>query len=130
MPKWLGSKAQFFIISMVVILAILISIQNLFAGYYGIDYSKPYDSPEDFWFWNIKSQITRTIEQGQCPELNADFIEIEISTEDYLAKRGVDLVIENETSICSGSTKINPITIKMNMTSPNINLYKEFNIPS
>ncbi|MCD6398455.1 MAG: hypothetical protein J7L08_00870 [Candidatus Aenigmarchaeota archaeon] len=128
MPRWLGSKAQFFIISMVVILAILISIQNLFAGYYNINYSKPYDDPEDFWFWNIKDQITRTIEQRECPELSADFIEIEMVTEEFLGKKGVDLIIENKTPICNGSTKINPITIKMNMTSPNKNLYEEFNI--
>lgn len=128
MPRWLSSKAQFFIISMVVIITVLIGIQNLFAGYYDVDLSGPYKKQEDFWFRNIKEQVTRRIKQGECPELEADFVEIKISTEKYLAKKGVEFIIENKTPICSGDIKINPIEIKMNMTSPNTKLSEKFEI--
>lgn len=128
MPKWLSSKAQFFIISMVVIVSVLIGIQNLFAGYYAVDLSEPYKKQEDFWFRNIKEQTTRRIKQGECPELSADFVEIEMSTEKYLGKKGVEFTIENKTPICSGDTKVNPIEIKMNMTSPNTQLSEEFEV--
>ncbi len=125
MPKWLSSKAQFFIISMVVIVSVLIGIQNLFAGYYAVDLSEPYKKQEDFWFRNIKEQTTRRIGQGECPELSADFVEIKMSTEKYLAKKGVEFSIVNKTPICpKGGT----ITIKMNMTSSNTQLSEEFDI--
>lgn len=128
MPKWLNSKAQFFIISMVVIVAILIGIQNLFASYYHIDLSSPYSHQEDFWFQDIKEQVKRTIKERSCPELASDFIEMKMVTESYLAKKGVEFVLENTTLICNGGTKVNPITIKMNMTSPNTELSEVFSV--
>ncbi|MCD6478233.1 MAG: hypothetical protein J7K87_04485 [Candidatus Aenigmarchaeota archaeon] len=131
MLKWLRSKrkAQFFIISMVIIMAVLAGIQTLFAGYSEVDISKPYSSPEDFWFWNIKDQVTRALEERSCPDLEADFIEIKMSTENYLSGRGVEFNLTNTTPICDGNVRHVPTGIFMNMTSANVNLHKEFKVP-
>ena len=131
MLKWLrlNKKAQFFIISMIIIVAVLIGIQSLFAGYSEVILSKPFSSQEDFWFWNIKDQVTRSLQERSCPELEADFIEMKMSTEDYLARKGIEFYIMNTTPICNGD--LNPASTKifMNMTSANINLHEEFTVP-
>ena len=131
MLKWSRSKAQFFIISMVVIMAILIGIQNFFAGYYQIDLTKPYKRQEDFWFWDIKTQVIRAIRERSCPELESDFVEIKMVTENYLAKKGIEFVLENTTPICIGNNKNSPsIGIAMNMTSSNVKLSEKFDVPT
>jgi len=125
----LNKKAQFFIISMIIIVAVLIGIQSLFAGYSEVGLSKPFSSQEDFWFWNIKDQVTRSLKERSCPELEADFTEIKIVTEDYLARKGIEFNITNTTPICDGSSRHIPTMIFMNMTSVNTNLHEEFTVP-
>ena len=121
-------KAQFFIISMIIIIAILAGIQVIFAGYNDIDLSKPFLAQEFFWFQEIKEQVIRAVKTRSCPELSADFIEIKLMTEDYLARKGVEFTIENTTPICIGTTKYSPIEIEMNLTSRGIKLYDKFTV--
>jgi len=52
-----------------------------------------------------------------------------MSTENYLARKGIEFYIMNTTPICNGD--LNPASTKifMNMTSANINLHEEFTVP-
>ena len=128
MPRFSRSKGQFFFISLMLIITFLSGLQALLAGFAEIDLSEPYARQEDFWFQNIKEQVTRTLKDEDCPELAADFREIEIMTEGYLARKGVELNITNTTSVCLSAGKPAAITIEMNMTSKNINIYEKFTV--
>lgn len=126
MHRSLQSKGQFFFISLMLIITFLSGLQALLAGFSDIDLSNPYLRQEDFWFWNIKDQINRTFENKPCPGLAADFQEIKIMTENYLAQKGIELNVSNLTAVCPAGI----VEIEMNMTSTNINIYDKFNFTS
>ena len=120
------SKGQFFFISLMLIVIFLSGIQALLAGFSDIDLSKPFQNQEDFWFWNIKDQVTRTFDQRKCPRLAADFVEIKNMTENYLATKGIYFKITNTTPICPAG----PVRIEMNMTSAHLNIFDNFTLTS
>jgi hypothetical protein len=108
------------------IITFLSGLQALFAGFSDIDLSSPYGRQEDFWFFNVKDQLNRTFDQRECPELAADFQEIEIMTTNYLARRGVEFTLVNTTPVCPPQN----VRIEMNMTSARINLFDNFTLVS
>ncbi len=122
------SKGQFFFISLMIIITFLSGLQALFSGFSELDLSEPFANQEDYWFWNVKDQLNRTFEERRCPGLEADFTEIKIMSEEYLASRGVEFSLRNTTRICVGSP--NNVIIEMNMTSANTNIFDVFTLES
>lgn len=124
------SKGQFFFISLMLIITFLSGLQALFSGFSELDLSKPYNSQEDYWFWNMKDQLNRTFTERRCPELESDFMEIKIMSEKYFASKGVEFSLRNKNGICPGIPGTAQVVIEMNMTSANINLRDTFILTS
>ena len=110
------------------IVTFLSSMHALIAGFSDIELSKSYSGQEDFWFWNIKDQMTRTFDNRPCPILAEDFKEIKMITEEYLGGRGVEFDISNTTVICPPALPGNRVEIEMSMISTGITIYDIFNL--
>ncbi len=128
MRKFLQSKGQFFFISLMLIIIFISGLQVLFSSFSEIDQGEAFSNQEDFWFWNVKSQVTRSLKERDCPELDSDFDEIRYLTKTYLAKKGIELRLDNDTAICIGNNKQAVVNIIINMTSENINFYENFTV--
>lgn len=124
MPKWLrfnktNKKAQFFIISIVIVIANLSTISFLYSSYSSADLSQNFRSQEKYIFWDVQKELNQTVKNNKCPELNEKLIELKSLIEKEVKSRGMDIWINIDK--CS-----KPIEIKLNLTSNERKIYEEW----
>ncbi|MFB6076327.1 MAG: hypothetical protein ABEK17_04245 [Candidatus Aenigmatarchaeota archaeon] len=100
MHRWLklnsilkNRKAEFFIISAVIMASILISIQGLFGGYSDVDFTEVIKSRETYIFNSIKNEI-KEISGNDCDDLRMKLVEFRDMTENQVKERGYDFNIQ------------------------------------
>lgn len=117
-------KSEFFIISTVIIVSILISIQGLFSGYSKVDFTKVMRSEEKYLFWNIKNQIIKTSKNSSdCLNLKKKLQEFKLLTEKEMKDRGYSF------NIVLGNCVSNEMNVEINLISSDYNLYSNFTVP-
>ncbi|RLJ03082.1 MAG: hypothetical protein DRP11_01780 [Candidatus Aenigmatarchaeota archaeon] len=105
MRRWFSfKKGQFFIISTILIVAALISIEGYFSGYTEIDPLSTVDVSDQYIFWNVDDQLRETVSNYNCPELTTIAKEYEYFVESELKRGGYDLNI-HFTRICPKPTE-------------------------
>lgn len=129
MPKWsefnlTGKKAQFFIISMVIVVSILASVSGLLNDYYKTGISQSAELSEADFFWNVKSQVNKTIVESSDEERARNFYDFVLLAEESAGNKGMDLKIENTTSLDS-----KPVNISIFLYSTNIAIEDETTYP-
>ncbi|MFB6088956.1 MAG: hypothetical protein ABEK36_04220 [Candidatus Aenigmatarchaeota archaeon] len=110
-------KAEFFIISAVIIASILISIQGHFGGYSEADFTEVVTSREIYIFNNVKDEI-KDIEtdSGNCEEMHRKLIEFEDITEKQIKERGYDFNLQVSNCNASGYVDVNMALISSDYT--------------
>lgn len=131
MLKWSKSdlkskKAQFFIISTVIVAIFLASISGLLRDYSAIDLSQIPEQKEGNLFVNAKENIKNTIDSCSCPgdKCPRNLKELERFLEEEAIKMGIGLNITNTTSVCP-----KPVNVSMKLRSSNIIIKDAFQYP-
>lgn len=129
MLKWSKSdlkskKAQFFIISTVIVAVSLASISSFLRVYSAVDLSQISEQKEGDLFINAKGNIKDTLDSCCPDECPRNLKELKRFLEEEAMKRGIGLNITYTTSICS-----KPVNISMNLKSSNIIIRDEFQYP-
>ncbi|MFB6217132.1 MAG: hypothetical protein ABEJ72_09275 [Candidatus Aenigmatarchaeota archaeon] len=128
MPRWsssrtLGKKAQFFIISTVILAVFLSVISNNLGGYASIDTSSVSQKDEGLIFNNLKNQAKSIIDSNSCPDTITKLKDFKHYVRSDLRSRGMKFEM-NVTDPCP-----TPITISMNITSPDMEIRDRFTYP-
>lgn len=123
MLRWLKSdrKAQFFIISILIVIANLSAISFLYSSYSSADVAQVFKSQESYTFWNIQKEINATVKNNPCPGLDKKLTELRNMAEKEVKSRGIDLKINYK-------KKCPEPVIEMNLTSDDKSIYDEWEI--
>lgn len=125
MLRWLksdlGGKAQFFIISTVIVAVFLASVTSLFRDYSATDLSKVPEIGKGEFFINSKEMVKKTIDGSDvCRERKRNLQELKNFLTREAMKRGVNLEISYE-GVCP-----KPVDVSINLTSSNLLIRDEF----
>lgn len=125
----MNQRAQFFIISTIIVSFTLVGIQFLFAGYNLADASKPFTFQEDYFFNDVRSALNYTFYTSPCPLTERNLDEVKLDTEKR-ARHSRWLLNVTFTDPCTGSGELSKqsTTFFANLTSFNYNLYDEFTL--
>lgn len=124
----MNQKAQFFIISTIIVSFALVSMQLLFAGYNLTDPSKLFTLQEDYLFDNVRSAINTTFYSSLCPFTERNLNEVKADVESQLRGRRMLLNV-TFTDPCGGDDVVKQsTTFTLNMTSFSYELYDEFTL--
>ena len=88
----LSNKAQFFILTTVIIIGVFFSLSKYVNQYSFIDTSTAAEGAEIFTFENIKEKAIKTIQISNVTNFESRLIEYKISVENMVADRGYTLV--------------------------------------
>lgn len=128
MPRWpnfniQSRKAQFFIISTVIVAISLASISSLFREYTRTDLSKTHGMNEGRVLRDVKGNVKEVLDSN-CPERRRNFRELEKMVEGEMLKRGISVQLENRTSLCT-----DPVNISIGINSSDVIIREEFQYP-
>jgi len=128
MLRWLESrfdtkKAQFFIISTVILALSLTAISNNLKGYGDVDMSQVAQENERDVFLNVKNQAKSVINSSNCPEAEIKLKDFRNYVTQELRSRNIDFSMEISDSCPE------PITVSMNLTSSDIIIRDRFTYP-
>lgn len=112
-------RAEFFIISAVIIASILMSVQGLFSGYSKVDFMEPIKSRETYTFRNIREQIKKT-NASNCDNLRRKLVEFRKMAEESVKERGYGF--DMNLSTCTSGN----ISVDMNLISSDYNIKDNF----
>jgi len=90
----LSNKAQFFILTSVVIIGVFFSLSKYVNQYSFIDTSTAAEGAEIFMFENIKEKAVKTIQISNVTNFKPRLLEYKISVENMVADRGYTLVFD------------------------------------
>ncbi len=116
-------KGQFFIISAVIMVSILVSISQYIFGYMAVDLTRVQETQELNYISAIKDSLYSTAKNSDCGRLDADLGEAEFLLTNSLAEQGIDLRIKHTILSCS------QVSFQFNITSPNFFSKTEFYYP-
>lgn len=116
-------RGQFFIISAVIIVSILVSVAQYFSGYGAVDLTKPQENQELEYISTIKSSLYNMAKNSDCARLDEDLKEAESFLTSSLAEQGIGLSVRHSIVSCS------QVSFQFNITSPNFFSKTEFNYP-
>lgn len=89
------SKGQFYVISAILLVSILISIQGYFAGYSKSDFTLPLKHSESYFFLNFRQEIQEIVDNPKpCENVKKRLVEFKTFTEKKAREIGYDLNIE------------------------------------
>lgn len=115
----MSRKGQWFIISAVLASATFLAISILFKGYFSLDSSRLANIDDDFFLFNVISQLNTTA------KYSSDTAEFRMDVEDFIAyaekkaiEKGYFLFIRNTSAMNPGGTNfiISIATQNMNIT--------------
>jgi hypothetical protein len=121
-PNLFGKKAEFFILTTVVIVAVFYALSRYVNPYAFIDTSKAAGSGEVFFFDNVRDKAVKTVEISNPGDLSTNlktyknFVEISASDKGY-------------NMIFNYTVNSNRVDIHMILSSPKYNLITNFNVP-
>ncbi len=115
-------KGQFFIISSIILVSILLSITQYFSEY-GVDLTKIEENIEFDYIANIKDVLYKTAETAPCNRMDTELKYSEKIIEEELAKNGIKVSIIHNIVSCSN------IHFTFTIESSNFFSKTEFNYP-
>ena len=120
-------KAQFFIISTIIVSFTLVGNQFLFAGYTQADPSMVISLQEDYFFSDVKSAANATLYSSPCPVAERNLNEVKGDVEKRARERRW-LLNMTFTDPCAGANEATKQSTSffVNLTSFNYRLYDEF----
>ena len=92
MPSLSGRKAQFFILTTVVIVGVFYTLSKYINPYVFMDTSRVGVGGETFFFDNVKEKAIKTVEISNPAELQSNLNEYKNFAEDMAGKKGYNLV--------------------------------------
>ncbi len=116
-------RGQFFIISAVIMVSILVSISQYIFGYTAVDLTRVQETQELNYISAIKDSLYSTAKISFCERLDADLRETEFFLTNNLAQQGINLKIRHNIISCS------QVAFQFNITSPNFFSKTEFYYP-
>jgi len=114
---------QFFIISAVIIVSILVSIAQYLSRYGAVDLTKSQETQELEYISVIKNSLYSTAFSTDCSRLDEDLKDSEKILTSNLAEQGIGLSVSHSIISCS------QVLFQFNITSPNFFSKTEFNYP-
>lgn len=125
MPRWSGSKfsgrkAQFFIISTVILAVFLTTISSSLKGYANVDMSQVAQKGEENTFLNAKDQAKNIINSSECPDVERKLDDFRNYVKEELRSNNIDF----DMKVSDSCPK--PIRISMNLTASGIIIRDEF----
>jgi hypothetical protein len=122
-----GKKAEFFILTTVVIVGVFYSLSKYINPYAFVDTSKAASGGETFFFDNVKEKAIKTVQISSSDELNSNLNDFKNSVEDMAIERGYNLEFYywNKTELTGNYVYIDMVltsekyTLKGNFTAVN-----------
>jgi len=90
----LSNKAQFFILTSVIIIGVFFSLSKYVNQYSFIDTSSAAEGAEIFMFENIKENAIKTVQISNVTNFDSRLSEYKNSVEDMVADRGYTLIFD------------------------------------
>jgi len=122
MPNLFGKKAEFFILTTVVIVAVFYALSRYVNPYAFIDTSKAAGSGEVFFFDNVKDKAIKTVEISNPSDLSTNLKTYKNFVERSASDKGYNMIFNY-------TVNANRVDIHMILSSPKYNLITSFNVP-
>lgn len=116
------SKAQFFLISAVIIISIFSTISQYITDYAKVDLTKSYETQELQYISQIKSSLLSTVSAAPCERLDAELNATEGIIKNKLAGHGIVFDAKHTIVGCG-------VSFSFNITSPKIFSTTDFKYP-
>lgn len=117
-----GKKAQFFILTTVVIVGVFYALSKYLTPYSFIDTSRGVEGGEVFFFNNLKEKTIKTVEISDPAELNNNLEEYRQFVEDMAGDKGYDMSFNY-------TVKSKEVDINMILLSQKYTLKSSFTVP-
>jgi len=120
-----SKKAQFFILSAVLIVSVLFMISNWIRPISILDTSSAVLMEEPFVFNNIKEKADETVQiSANCEELRFNLEEFKNFTVDFTLRKNFNLDLSYTIDSCGVSSR--QVTFNITMTSPRMTINSNF----
>lgn len=116
-----GKKAQFFILTTVVIVGVFYTLSKYINPYAFIDTSKAAAGSETFFFDNVKEKVIKTVEVSNGDELESNLDEYKIFVEKMASDKGYSLIFDYEVLTTT-------VDFNMILTSERMTLKADFTV--
>lgn len=122
MPSSSGKKAQFFVLTTVVIVGVFYTLSQYINPYAFVDTSRAAEGGESFFFDNVKDKAIKTVEISNSSELESNLRNYKNFVEKMASEKGYNLVFYYFND--SSTVYINMVlmsqkqTLKANFTVP------------
>lgn len=122
MPNLSGKKAQFFILTTVVIVGVFYTLSKYINPYSFVDTSKAAMGGETFFFDNVKEKAIKTVEVSAPSELESNLLKFDSLVEKTASDNGYNLVFNY-------TVKESEVDMSMVLMSQRQTLKASFTVP-
>ena len=122
----LSNKAQFFILTAVMVVGVFFTLSKYVNQYSFIDSSKAADGAEIFMFENIKEKAVKTVEISNRTNVDSRLTTYKTFVEEMAAERGYALTLEYRFDTMPNPNFAN---INMTMRSEKYTIKADFSVP-
>jgi hypothetical protein len=122
MPSLSSRKAQFFVLTTVVIVGVFYTLSKYINPYAFVDTSRAASGSETFFFDNVKEKAIKTVNISSPGDLESNLARYKNFVENMASEKGYKLIFNY-------TIGVNDVGVNMILVSEKMTLKSNFNIP-